>query len=178
MRARITIGLWISLAILIAATQLTRESSGSPAVMPLAQATPAMASSPAPVLVTRSILVEATPVAAPDRSLQLVRYVIEPGAKLPAHTHPGTQIAWIESGELTYTVVDGEIPVQRGTADGVPDVTEVIVSGQTTVLKPGDAVVEHEDMVHFGENRGEVPVVILASTLLVAGEPPATIEQE
>lgn len=173
MRARFTLVLWIALAIIIAGTQLTRESSGSPAL----QATPD-AATPAPVLVTRSVLVQAIPAAAPGHDLQLVRYVIEPGAKLPAHTHPGTQIAWIDSGELTYSVVDGSITVQRGTADGEPDAIETLTSGQTTVLKPGDAVIETEGMVHFGENQTDQQVVILASTLLVSGEPPSTVHNE
>jgi quercetin dioxygenase-like cupin family protein len=165
MKARITLVLWVVLAVVVAATQGHHESSGS-------SATPTAGSG-----VTRSVLVGATPASAPDQSLQLVRYVIQPGTKLPAHVHPGTQIASIVSGELTYSVVSGQIRVERAAPNGTPGPVEWLKAGETTVLRPGDAVIETEGMVHFGENLGSEPVVILAATLLEAGQPPSIIEE-
>jgi quercetin dioxygenase-like cupin family protein len=82
------------------------------------------------------------------------------------HTHPGMQIAWIESGVLTYHVVSGgSIPVTRDNGAALPT-TELLGPGQTTELNPGDSVVEVDGVVHYGENLGPEPVVILASTLL------------
>ena len=112
--------------------------------------------------VVKSILAhEADPPGAPGRTLSLVRYVIAPGAQLPAHIHPGVQLASIESGMLTYTVVSGTATVTRaGSPTGDP------VTGPTTItLGPGDAVAENDGMVHYGANQGTEPVVILASLL-------------
>jgi quercetin dioxygenase-like cupin family protein len=107
----------------------------------------------------------ADPPGAPGRTLSLVRYTIAPGAKLPPHVHPGVQMARIESGTLTYTIESGTAQVRRaGTKD------HVAVSGPTTItLKAGDSVVEPGDMVHFGANRGEVPLVIIATLLTEDG---------
>src|SRR3954447_11837107 len=98
MKGRITLALWVLLAIAIAATEGHRDSSGS-----AGSATPVSGG------VVRIVLVEASPKAAPDQSLQLVRYVIQPGTILPQHVHPGTQLATIDSGDLTYFVVSGRI---------------------------------------------------------------------
>lgn len=164
MKTKITLALWIALIIVVAATQGSNRSAGS-------SATPTASSG-----VTRSVLIGATPASAPDQRLELVRYVIEPGTALPPHVHPGTQLASIAAGELTYTVVSGEIRVERAGAGGTPGPVEVLTAGETTVLRPGDAVIETEGMVHFGENRGTEPVVILAATLLEAGQPPSIVE--
>ena len=87
--------------------------------------------------------------------LQLVRYDIPQGVVLPMHTHPGMQIAWIESGVLTYHVVEGgSIPVTRAPQNGAPGATELIAPGETTELHPGDSVSEIDGVVHYGENIG------------------------
>lgn len=103
---------------------------------------------------------------APDRTLSLVRYEIAPGAELPVHIHPGVQMAWIDSGTLTYTVESGTALVRRAGTE-----TDEDLSGPTaTDLEPGDAVIELEDMVHFGANHTDEPVVILATLLTETGE--------
>jgi quercetin dioxygenase-like cupin family protein len=126
------------------------------------------------VVASRVVLVQGSPEAADGQVLQLVRYHIPFGVVLPMHTHPGMQVAWIESGVLTYTVVSGgSIPVTRK-AEGVAlPTTELLGPGQTTELHPGDSVVEIDGVVHYGENLGPDPVVILASTLLDPNLPPA-----
>jgi quercetin dioxygenase-like cupin family protein len=78
------------------------------------------------------------------------------------------QLAYIESGTLTYTVIEGTVTVTA--TDGT---TRTVGPGQTATIGPGEWLVESEDIVHFGENAGSVPVVILASSLLEAGEPAA-----
>jgi mannose-6-phosphate isomerase-like protein (cupin superfamily) len=83
------------------------------------------------------------------------------------------QIARIESGVLTYTVIHGEVPVTRASGPGTPGPVEVLRDGQTTKLYPGDWVVERPGVIHYGWNQGSEPVVILASTLLTAGAPPS-----
>lgn len=159
MKTRIMLGLWVLLALVVAVTQGSGTSIGS-------DATPQAATG-----LTRTVLAGATPAAAPDQSLQLARIEIAPGTKLPAHVHPGTQLASVISGELTYTVLDGEIRVERAPVDGAPAAVEMLTSGQTTVLHPGDAVIETEGMVHYGENLGTEPVVLMTAVLFTAGEP-------
>jgi quercetin dioxygenase-like cupin family protein len=165
MKTRITLVLWVLLAIVVAATQGSRHSVGS-------DATPSAGSG-----LTRTVLVSATPAAAPDQTLQLARIEIAPGTKLPAHVHPGTQLASIVSGELSYTVLRGEIRVERAASNGTPGPVEVLKSGDTTVLHPGDAVIETEGMLHYGENLGTEPVVILTAVLFEAGMPASIVEE-
>ncbi|CAN5567495.1 hypothetical protein BH10ACT3_BH10ACT3_04070 [soil metagenome] len=105
------------------------------------------------------------PPGAEGRTLSLVRYTIAPGAKLAPHEHPGVQMAYIESGTLTYTVVSGPATVQRAGAND-----RVVAPGPTTIeLAAGDSVIEIDGMVHFGENRTAEPIVILASLLTEDG---------
>ncbi|MGN6484256.1 MAG: hypothetical protein ACTHMX_07630, partial [Thermomicrobiales bacterium] len=66
---------------------------------------------------------------APGETLSLTRYTIPAGAKLPVHYHPGVQLASVESGELTYHVIEGKLYVTR--ADGTKATYE---SGATVVL--------------------------------------------
>ena len=51
--------------------------------------------------------------------------------------------------------------------------SRVIGPGDTGSIAPGEWIMEHEGIVHFGANEGDAPVVILASSLLEADEPPA-----
>ena len=126
------------------------------------------------VVAVRDVLVEGSPEAANGQVLQMVRYDIPAGVTLAMHTHPGMQVAYIESGVLTYSVVSGgSIPVTRAAHDGTPAATELLGPGETTELHPGDAVVEIDGVIHFGANLGAEPVIILAATLLDPNQPPA-----
>lgn len=164
MKTRITVALWVLLAIAVAATQNSRRGIGS-------DATPTASGG-----LTRTVLAGASPAAAPDQRLELARIEIAPGTTLPAHVHPGTQLASILSGELTYTVLRGEIRVERAASSGAPGSIEVLKSGDTTLLRPGDAVIETEGMLHYGENRGTEPVVIMTAVLFAAGQPASIVE--
>ncbi|MDQ2677195.1 MAG: cupin domain-containing protein [Actinomycetota bacterium] len=131
---------------------------------------PSSSTSGAPTATTVEVRTEVLsdlvdPPGADGRTLSLVRYTIAPGAKLAPHEHPGVQMAHIESGTLTYTVVSGTARVQRA---GATD--QVVATSPTTIeLDAGDSVVEIDGMVHFGENRTAEPVVILASLLTQDG---------
>lgn len=133
-----------------------------------ATATPAAA-------VTREVINEGHPDAAPGQVLQLVRYTIPPNMLLPVHIHPGMQVVVVESGTLHYTVVEGSVPITRAAAEGTPALTEQLTSGQETDFGPGDRFVEPAGMVHFGENRTGKPVVLLVASLFEADAPPSTL---
>src|SRR5690606_30803241 len=70
---------------------------------------------PAEVAVVREILGQMVdPPGAAGRRLTLVRYTIPPGVELAPHVHPGVQMAFIESGTLSYRVESGTVVIHRG----------------------------------------------------------------
>lgn len=125
--------------------------------------------------VFRETLAIGLPPAAPGQTLELVRYDIPARLTLAVHIHPGLQIAYVVSGELTYHVLTGTVEVRRaGDPDpNQPGPVELLEAGSSTVLLPGDSVAELPGAVHYGENLGDEPVVLLAATLLTTGEPAA-----
>lgn len=125
------------------------------------------AASPTTTVAVRSEVLDdlVDPPGGDGRTLSLVRYHIAPGAKLVPHVHPGVQMARIESGTLTYTVVSGTALVRRAGDD-----TDTEVTGPTTItLDVGDSVIERGDMIHYGENRSVEPLVIIATLLTETG---------
>lgn len=115
-----------------------------------------------------------TPQAAPTQSQYLVRYIIPPHITLAVHRHEGTQIGFIVSGRLTYSVVRGAVDVFRNETDGSVKRIDTVRSGQRRILTPGQWVVERSDDVHYAANLTDEPVVLFTSTLLRQGAPLAT----
>lgn len=117
--------------------------------------------------VIRQILAESDdPPGAQGSRLTLVRYTIAPGAELAPHVHPGVQMAAILQGVLSYRVIEGTVVIHRAVGmDGRPAEVEEITGPAETALHPGDAVVEDGTMLHYGANRTEEPVHILAALL-------------
>lgn len=132
------------------------------------QATPEPA---APVVIASEVLGRATPAAVTDPELALGRVTIMPGATIPVHHHPGTQIGAIVQGTLTYVVYTGSVDWVR--ADGS---TYTIAPGETVQIPAGDAVIEIPGSIHQGRNEGTVPVVIYLSTLFPTGAPRAILD--
>lgn len=160
---------WVAGIVILAGTVWY---SGSADVTARQEATPATQATP-PAAIGRDVLTSGMPPGAPGQALQLARYTIPAGAVLAVHVHPGMQTAWIESGELTYHVIKGEAPIGRGASAATPGPTETLGAGETTILEPGDWVVEAPGVVHYGENLTSEPVIILAATLFEVGEPSA-----
>jgi hypothetical protein len=127
------------------------------------------------VAVTREVINEGYPDAAPGQVLQLVRYTIPPNMLLPVHIHPGMQVVVVESGTLHFTVLEGRVEITRGATAGTSAAREELTSGQETDFGPGDRFVEAAGMVHFGENRTGEPVVLLVASLFEADVPPSTL---
>ncbi|MGL6341116.1 MAG: cupin domain-containing protein [Waterburya sp.] len=120
--------------------------------------------------VTRELLASGNPSDAPGKLLELVRYTIPSGAKLPAHIHPGIQSVRVEFGTLTYSVVKGSAQIVR--ADNTK---EILRAGTTTLLRVGDSVTEPGGMVHYGENQGDSIVILLSASLFDAQKPKAIL---
>jgi quercetin dioxygenase-like cupin family protein len=126
-----------------------------------------------PVVVTRQSLAEVkAPPGAPTRTLGLSKVVVMPGAVLPSHHHPGSQLGYVAEGVLTYTVEDGRAKLMTGPGDdGI--LVRRLGDGDTVRVKPGQWLVEEQDMVHHARNTGTAPIVIYLATLLRTGEPAA-----
>ena len=85
--------------------------------------TGAQDATPAPIAavgVTTDMLGSGQPDAAPGQALAGRRNTYEPGGFTPTHHHPGALVVHVESGELTYTVIEGTVQVHRA-ATASPD---------------------------------------------------------
>jgi quercetin dioxygenase-like cupin family protein len=134
----------------------------------------AAATRQAPAQATRAVLAQAVdPVGGHGRTLALSRVTIPAHTRLGLHRHPGTQIAYIQKGTLTYTVKTGVVNVYRGAADQNPRVVRRVAAGQTGTVHAGEWVIERPRAVHFGANEGDRPVLILLATLFKNGRPPS-----
>jgi len=134
-------------------------------------AEPASAAADRPEPVVRHVLSSAHPTSAPGETLELVQYIIPAGSVLPVHTHPGVQMATVESGALTYHVIDhGQVTVTR--ADGSE---ETVGPGEQAIFSVGDSWVEPIGMIHYAENHTATPVVLISSSLLDDNAPPSAL---
>jgi mannose-6-phosphate isomerase-like protein (cupin superfamily) len=133
-----------------------------------------IAQSTSPPAVQRQALAQSTKVTgAKGRTLGLSRVVIPAGGTIALHHHEGTQVAFIQSGVLTYTVRDGAVTVMSGPADDAQKVRQ-IKAGQTGKITAGQWIVEQPSTIHQAANQGKAKIVIYLSTLLKTGAPPST----
>jgi quercetin dioxygenase-like cupin family protein len=124
--------------------------------------------------VERMPLAQSTKVkGAEGKTLGLSRVTIPPGGTIALHHHEGTQVAYIQSGVLTYTVKSGSVTVMSGPADSPAEVRK-IKSGQTGAIRAGQWIVEQPTTIHQAANKGSAKIVIYLSTLLRTGAPPST----
>src|SRR5262245_48911392 len=65
-----------------------------------------------------ALAAENDPIGAPGKTLALSRVTIPPGVRLAPHRHPGTQVAYIDAGTLTYSVRTGLVRVVKGSPEG------------------------------------------------------------
>ena len=126
--------------------------------------------------VVRQVLAEAGTETAPGQLLDLARVIVPANESIAPHNHPGPQLAIIESGTLTYTVIDGEATVTRAAGT---DSAEAVTyrSGDEFELREGDSIMEPAKMVHEAANETDEPVIIYLSSLFPEGEPPSTSVQ-
>jgi hypothetical protein len=109
---------------------------------------------------------------ASGRALVTLRVTIAPGGSIQAHTHPGTLVVVIESGEFEYTMLDhADLSVMRAQDGGGEAVSEPVEMGVPVILQPGDWFPDPEDMVHSASNPGNVPTVALVSGLVDPDQP-------
>jgi quercetin dioxygenase-like cupin family protein len=118
------------------------------------------------------VLGNALPAATEDQSLVLVRAFFGVGGGIGPHTHPGTLIVTVESGQFGVTLEEEgmEMTVTRAGDAGTPAVAELLTAGQETVLHPGDWFIE-TGMVHSARTVGDEPVQVVFTGLVAAGQP-------
>ena len=103
---------------------------------------------------------------APGLTLQLERYTWLPGVVTEMHTHPGEiDIMFIQSGEIAWSVENGEGQITRATMDGAPGPSETLTPGAEATLHAGDAVVFDytSGLQHQGRVVGDAPAVMLVA---------------
>jgi quercetin dioxygenase-like cupin family protein len=87
-------------------------------------------------------------------------FYVEPGASIPAHSHPHEQAGYVASGTLTFVLrprdeaSDGEGTDAPVTVNGDP----VDPDGSEVQVSAGDSYVIPGGEPHGAVNRGEVPV--------------------
>lgn len=140
-------------------------------------ATPGTAPAAGPVGVTSTSLGSGEPRLVPGHELSLRRITIAPGGGLPAHTHPGALVIYLESGSWGYIPLGGIAQLTRAAVDGTPSPTEDMVAGTEIVLEPGDWIYV-EDPADDIRNAGDEPVVLWVAGLTPVGEPFTTLMPE
>jgi quercetin dioxygenase-like cupin family protein len=109
---------------------------------------------------------------APEQTVYLARFVIQPGAEIYPHSHPGTIVLGVASGSLGWTLLEGTAHVVRGAAAGATGPAEDLTEpGTEVVLEPGDAIFYEDDVVHTARGAGDEETVVLGTLLLTSGEP-------
>lgn len=127
--------------------------------------------------VTRTALAQKVdPIGAKGRTLGLSHVLVPAKSKLALHHHPGTQIAYIAAGTLTYTVKRGSTSVYRGDAEHAK-LVRVIRAGHTALIPQGQWVVEQPSSVHRAANNGNGTIEIYLATLFPNGAPPSVPDQ-
>jgi quercetin dioxygenase-like cupin family protein len=146
---------------------------------PLAPRLAAQDATPGPISVvelapgvTAEVYAGAPSARAAGQTVYLCRFVFQPGAEIFPHSHPGTVVLGVQSGEFGWTLVEGTAHVIRGAAAGatgpVEDVTE---PGAEVILEPGDAIYYEDDVVHTARGAGDEDAVVLGTLVLTTGQP-------
>ena len=122
--------------------------------------------------VTRELFAGVPTARAEGHTLYQARFTFQPGAEIFPHSHPGSVLLCVSSGDFGWTLVAGEAHVLRGAAAGATGPTEDLTTpGDDVVLAPGDAIYYEDDVIHTARGAGEEPAVVLGTLLLTAGEP-------
>jgi quercetin dioxygenase-like cupin family protein len=123
----------------------------------------------------RTLVLGATqPASATGQSLVLVRALFGVGGGIGPHTHPGTLVVAVESGQFGVTLEEDSamhmVIMRAGDEPGTPAAEEMLIPGQEAVLEPGDWFIE-TGMVHSARTVGDEPVEVTFTGLVEAGQP-------
>jgi quercetin dioxygenase-like cupin family protein len=93
--------------------------------------------------------------------LLLARRTFAPGADSGAHPAPGPTVLYVDSGTVTFEVVEGAATVTRAGSQQ----TETVTAGNEAELATGDEVSYDQGVIHDVYNEGTVPAVTLEARL-------------
>ena len=119
---------------------------------------------------TAQVMGVGQPTTAPGLELSLRRITIAPGGRIPAHSHPGALVIFVEAGSFGYTTLGGTVQLNRAAVGGTPAPAETVTMGSEVILNPGDWVFV-ENPQDDARNAGNDDVNLLIAGLLTAGEP-------
>ncbi|HKI59375.1 MAG TPA: cupin domain-containing protein [Trueperaceae bacterium] len=108
---------------------------------------------------------------APGYTLVFLRITMQPGANIPAHSHPGDVVVVVQSGKFGTSFVRGQGTVTRAAVGGADAVQATLKAGDSAVLLPGDSLAYGGSAGHTMSNAGDTPLVLLVSALLADGQP-------
>lgn len=122
--------------------------------------------------IARTMLLSATPFAAPGWELSLRRVTYQPGAGNAGEVHVGQQIVLLVEGQLSVRAMTSQLTVRRAQVDGTPGPPEAVTpeTGEV-VVRAGDVVLEPEACVHAVRNSHAGTTTILVAAFLPAGQP-------
>ena len=110
------------------------------------------------------------PTTTPGLELSLRRATIAPDGRLPAHSHPGALVIFVEEGAFGYTALGGMAQLTRASAEGTSHAAEAMPVGTEVILNPGDWIFT-EDPQDDIRNAGDGDVVLIVAGLTPVGEP-------
>ncbi|MDQ3411843.1 MAG: cupin domain-containing protein [Chloroflexota bacterium] len=107
--------------------------------------------------------------------VRIVRIILQPGASVPLHTHPGPEFGRVENGVLTVRV-EGEVVIAQATVAGTPQAPRVPPIGQEFDLVAGDQIVYPAAVPLSFSNLSQDPVSVITAVILPAGSgrPPSS----
>jgi quercetin dioxygenase-like cupin family protein len=109
---------------------------------------------------------------APGQTVYLARFVFQPGAAIFPHSHPGTTLLGVVSGQFGWTLLAGTAHVVHGAAGATPGATEDLTDvNADIVLQPGDAIFYEDDVIHTARGAGDAAAVVHGTLVLTAGQP-------
>jgi quercetin dioxygenase-like cupin family protein len=118
------------------------------------------------------VLAAAPSALAPGQTVYIARFIIQPGAAIFEHGHPGTTVLSVVEGTFGWTLDTGTAYVVRGAASGAPSAPEVITEpGTEVILEVGDAIYYESDVTHTARGAGDTPTVVLGTLVLETGAP-------
>ena len=148
---------------------LLLAASAQPRHLAAQEASPAASPTGAPG-VTAQLMGVGQPAATPGLELSLRRITNPPGGRVPAHSHPGALVIFVESGTFGYTALGGTAQLTRAAVAGTPTPPEVMPMGTEVILNSGDWLFV-EDPQDDARNAGAHHDVLLIAGLTRAGEP-------
>lgn len=175
-RTAIVRGLAVLFAIAVPAASASAEVAGAAAST---NGTALRADAPPDPMagVSTEVLGSLPSAAAPGYTELFLRITMQPGASIPAHSHPGDVVVVVQSGQFGTSFVRGQGTVTRAAVNGATPVRQTLHAGDAAVLQPGDSLAYGGSAGHTMANAGTTPLVLLVAALLADNQPGFMFDQ-